>query len=647
MKQSRFKAGWPKAALAVALLVFLGGCGNGGEEKKGSETASGGVEQSETASEGSANGGSGEKTKAPEGKPVDVTFIDNDNFTAKATKVWFDEFLCYEGVNMVYTNKTKDTTFTVTVPTALLDGYEVDSVLYMVDVPPGQTVESPFYTDFSTLEDFMSSDVNEIKLELVAKDETGKVPVERSTASIYPNGEEAAKKDALKMPATANTIVDDDKMKVTVLDQKVKDDEYRMSVLVENKSDDACTFVGQDMAINGKSTQLHWSSVIEAHGKRVMPIIIDDMDLEKYGLKSLDEIKTISGKLRMSSLDNIIDTPAHESEVKTFSLKDPGSAQAPPSQPTQPNQPAPPSQPAQPNQPPQPKHPGQLSNPTQQADGKGAGEADGKGGAIESTPLNPRYGDKVPQKECGPIVGDWEQSYQLTDEHWTISFKEGDPGKVEIANGDNKLTGTWEAYYTEGKHDPNDLLIKVKLDGYDGDDHGFSNMSFFDGMLSTQDSRLFIPLDPDTIIIEDYAAAKYDNVHAWTFNGVWQLVGGIARIDNPAMTIDFSDEDLSALGLKIPLYIGIYEERIRASNQPGQSVLSPGSRGKFIKGVLYVSNTETDKLGLGSLPLYIVAPGVIHAVYRTSTNGVNSEAILILHKVSNNHNDPKFLPQTP
>lgn len=594
------KNGCIAVLLVFAMLFLLTACGPAAKPDDPSKAKTEAQKQSNTDQPASDVTKGAPSSFAPDSSNIvdfeDVTVFDNGQLIIKATKSSFDKMMGCEVLYLSFENKSQDKTFSVGTHRAFLDGFQVITMPWLEEIPPGQTVESSLYMDFSTLKDFLSKDITDIGVDLGIGDAAEDEAAERAQAHVYPLGAAEAGKNKLKEMPNQNVIIDDDMMRVTVLDQGIRGDEYVTSLLVENKTPKRYDFLSRDLTINDKLTNLSWGESILGNSKRIIPFKIETEDLPDLGLSSLADIKTIASKVGMVCMEPGLGVPPYDTKMTTFSLK------------TSPDA----ADPASPN-----------------------------------TGPNDLFGDKASLQDSGQLIGEWDEILKEDKNNLTIEFKADPSQRVEIRNGDQVITGKWEAYFYPGEHDPHSLFIHIKLDDYDGNDHEFSVLALKDGMLSTGDGRFFKPPAPDAIIIEDYAAAQYANVKASSFEGVWRLDGGICQVDSPPITVPFDEEIFTALGLRVPAYISIHDERIFRNNCEPQSIFSPRSRGEFIKGVLYISNEETERLGFPALPLYIVAPGVIHAVLHQERDGISTETILVMRKVSDDYNDPRFFGQEP
>lgn len=201
------------------------------------------------------------------------------------------------------------------------------------------------------------------------------------------------------------------------------------------------------------------------------------------------------------------------------------------------------------------------------------------------------------QEAKDSFIGKWYQMDQL-GEAWEIELLEG--GKGAMRNAHQEIILTWEATFIGPDSPP---VIELMADFGDGVMNGLDSMLFENGILESQDGRTFSRGEPDIIFLEPYEAARFAPKSA--FDGVWELTGGLLTIADPPVSMDL---DLTQLGLKPPVYLGIKNGMLYTSNQGDTVTQDMGVQSYYAGNAIYVGRAELGVTGI----LYYVSPGVLH-----------------------------------
>lgn len=220
--------------------------------------------------------------------------------------------------------------------------------------------------------------------------------------------------------------------------------------------------------------------------------------------------------------------------------------------------------------------------------------------------LNTAYANAPSNAQAKDLMGTWHQSSNLKNP-WQIELRADGTGTM--SNPQQTVEFKWLLTMLFEDSSP---VLEMYVDMGKGEVNHLDSFLYYSGFLISEDNRVFGRGEPDEIIFQSYPGAKPAPKSA--FDGVWQLTGGLMTIAEPPMQVILGDEDLVMLGLKLPIYIGIWDGVVATSNQgtplsKDPAYFDPRLQCFYSGSAIYVAVVGLGMVGI----LYYTADGIIHA----------------------------------
>lgn len=195
--------------------------------------------------------------------------------------------------------------------------------------------------------------------------------------------------------------------------------------------------------------------------------------------------------------------------------------------------------------------------------------------------------------------GQWIQ-IDAQGDAWELNLRPDGTGSMKNAQQD--IPVTWAAEVTQGD------MVVVKLEDTQGT--YFEVLWYREGVLEGEDGRNFERPQPDFLIEEEYEAAVPGELA--DFEGVWELTGGVISIKEPALTMEISPADISAMSngqMTLPIYVGIHKGKLMGRTRDGIYMVDPGLVTTYTGKAIFATRAGTPSSVAG---YYYVSPGVLH-----------------------------------
>ncbi len=276
-------------ALALTFSLLTAGCGSQSTSETPSDTSA--VVTSTNDSENTDS----EKKESSDEKEVGIepiTVVDNEECRIEITELEPDNIWGYS-VKATLENKSKDVTYMFAIDQAAINNVSTDPV-WASEVAPGKkSNETISFTD-SYLTENNIGDVSDIELtfRVYDTDNWDADPVAKETVHVYPKGEENAAKFVREDQDGDNVLVDNDQVKVVVIDTGV--DEiwgYTVKLYIENKTDKTAMVAVDESSVNGFMEDPFWATTVGAGQVRFSNIYWSNEALENDGISKVEEVE--------------------------------------------------------------------------------------------------------------------------------------------------------------------------------------------------------------------------------------------------------------------------------------------------------------------------------------------------------------------
>ena len=174
-----------------------------------------------------------------------------------------------------------------------VNGCVIESSYMSCMVDPGETETCELTIYESDLEKYQIDSIEEIQIEASFMDEDTWLTFAMPEFVIYPEGKDAVSDPDLQIPEGAKTLVDEDGIRVAVLEAGMTEDDflggYSVTFFLANDTDMSLYFGnGDETVLNGEPISIFWGMTISSGKKAISTLTIYDSELEYAGIENVD-----------------------------------------------------------------------------------------------------------------------------------------------------------------------------------------------------------------------------------------------------------------------------------------------------------------------------------------------------------------------